>query len=189
MKLAIVTLASLLAAAPALADGEVHKLITPADAARLESYEGTRKAALDEARGGNPEDVAVLDRILARPAVAFSDRDLTGDWRCRTIKAGGIGTLVIYDWFRCKVTDDGSGWLLDKTSGSQRTRGRLYDDGDKRAIYLGSLRYNDDPASDYAADPQMDQVGYAFRTGADEWRIEFPRPQRESLLDILELRR
>lgn len=189
MKLAIIALASAMAATPAFADGEVGKLITAADTARLDSYETTRKAALDEARSGDPADLAVLDRLLARPVVSFSDADLTGDWRCRTIKAGGIATLVIYDWFRCKITDDGSGWMLDKTSGSQRTRGRLYDDGDKRAIYLGSLRYNDDPARDYAADPEMDQVGYAFRAGADEWRIEFPQPRRESLLDILELQR
>ena len=189
MKLAILTLASALAATPALADGEVQRLITAADKARLENYETTREAALKEARGGNPTDVAVLDELLARPTVSFSDKELTGDWQCRTIKAGGLGALVVYGWFRCRVTDDGSGWMLDKTSGSQRTRGRLYDDGEKRAIYLGSLRYNDDPAVDYAADPEMDQVGYAFRTGADQWRIEFPRPQRESLLDILELRR
>ena len=34
-----------------------------------------------------------------------------------------------------------------------------------------------------------DQVGYAFRTGPREWRIEFPAPYYESKLDILELRR
>ncbi|RUV32066.1 DUF4893 domain-containing protein, partial [Mesorhizobium sp. M5C.F.Ca.IN.020.32.2.1] len=36
-------------APPALADGEVQKLITPADKVRLDKYDETRKAALDEA--------------------------------------------------------------------------------------------------------------------------------------------
>ncbi len=100
-----------------------------------------------------------------------------------------FGALVLYDWFACKVTDDGSGWVLQKTGGSQRTKGRLYDDGEKRAIYLGSYFVNGDPVEPYGSGPKTDQVGYAFRTGGDAWRIEFPAPYRESRLDILEFRR
>jgi hypothetical protein len=178
-----------LAASAALADGEVQKLMTAADKVRLEAYGETRKAALQEAKGGDPVEVKELDEILARKIVSFSEQDLTGNWQCRTIKAGGLGALVIYDWFKCKVSDDGSGWMLRKTTGSQRTTGRLYDDGEKRAIYLGSLHYKDDPAKPYGADAEMDQVGYAFRTGPDGWRIELPKPVHESVLDIIELRR
>jgi hypothetical protein len=79
--------------------------------------------------------------------------------------------------------------MLKKTTGSQRTTGRLYDDGEKRAIYLGELSFNDDPTGRYGGDPKNDQAGYAFRTGADGWRIEFPDPYYESRMDILELKR
>jgi hypothetical protein len=174
---------------PALADGEVQKLITPADKARLDKYGETRKAALAEAKAGDPAEVKQLDAVLAKPLVAFSDKDLTGNWQCRTIKAGGSLPLVIYGWFKCKVTDDGSGWRLEKISGSQRTKGRFFDDGEKRAIYLGSFYVNDDPAKPYGRGPQTDQVGYAFRNSAKEWRIEFPAPYYESKLDILEFKR
>jgi Domain of unknown function (DUF4893) len=57
----------------------------------------------------------------------------------RTIKAGGPSPLVIYGWFKCRVTDDGSGWMLERIGGSQRTKGRLYTDNDKRLTYLGSF--------------------------------------------------
>ncbi|ESY76204.1 hypothetical protein X740_30210 [Mesorhizobium sp. LNHC221B00] len=174
---------------PALADGEVQKLITPADKTRLDKYGETRKAALTEAKAGNPAEVKQLDALLAKPLVSFSDKDLTGNWKCRTIKAGGLSPLVIYGWFKCKVTDDGSGWRLEKISGSQRTQGRFFDDSEKRAIYLGSFTVNEDPAKPYGSGPQSDQVGYAFRTGASEWRIEFPAPYYESKLDILEFKR
>ncbi|MFA6157446.1 DUF4893 domain-containing protein [Mesorhizobium sp.] len=176
-------------ALPAFADGEIQKLITPADKARLDKYGETRKAALAEAKAGNPADVRQLDALLAKPLVSFSEGDLTGNWRCRTIKAGGLSPLVIYGWFKCKVTDDGSGWRLEKTSGSQRTKGRFFDDGDKRAIYLGSGYVNADPAKPYGSGPQTDQVGYAFRNSAREWRIELPAPYYESKLDIMELKR
>ena len=117
------------------------------------------------------------------------DFDLTGDWQCRTIKAGGLSQLVVYGWFRCRVTDDGSGWMLTKLTGSQRTTGRFYDDGDQRLIYLGSYSVNDDKPKPYGSGPQSDQIGYAFRDGEAAWRIEFPAPYYESKLDILELRR
>jgi len=174
---------------PTLADGQVQKLITPADKTRLDKYGETRKAALAEAKAGNPADVKQLDALLAKPLVSFSDKDLTGNWKCRTIKAGGLSPLVIYGWFKCKVTDDGSGWRLEKISGSQRTQGRFFDDNEKRAIYLGSGSVNADRAKPYGSGPQTDQVGYTFRTSASEWRIELPAPYYESKLDIIEFKR
>jgi hypothetical protein len=192
MTLRRMLLAAVLAisASPAFADGEVQNLITPADKVRLESYGPAREEAVGAARkDGAAEDVATLDAILARPKVSFSRADLTGDWQCRMIKLGGPAPLVVYGWFACKVTDDGSGWKLEKLTGSQRTQGRFYDDGETRSIYLGSLSFNDDPAKSYGAGPETDQVGYAFRSADDRWRIELPSPYYESKLDILELRR
>ena len=177
-------------AAPALADGVVQKLMTPTDKARLEKYDETRKAAVAAAQKGMPAEVHELNAVLARPIVAFSDKPLTGNWKCRTIKAGGdFGPLVIYDWFNCKVSEDGAGWMLEKLTGSQRTKGRFYDDGAKRAIYLGSGFVAGDPVPRYGSGPKTDQAGYAFRTGPDAWRIEFPAPYYESKLDIIEFKR
>ena len=132
-RLLLAALGLLCFALPAHADGEVQKLITAADKARLDKYGETRKAALAEAKAGDPAEVRQLDALLTKPLVAFSDKDLTGNWKCRTIKAGGLGPLVIYGWFKCKVTDDGSGWRLEKVSGSQRTKGRFFDDGARNA--------------------------------------------------------
>lgn len=177
------------APAAAHADGEVHKLMTANDRQRLDEYGETRKAALEQARSALPADVAILDGLLAKPLLSFSGFDMTGDWRCRTIKVGGITDLTVYGWFKCRVTDDGAGWQLEKLTGSQRTKGRFFDDQDKRLIYLGVGYVNDDPAPAYGAGPESDQVGYAFRTGPKDWRIEFPAPHYESKLDILELAR
>lgn len=180
---------ALACALPAFATGEIVKLITAADKKRLDEYDPTRQQALAEARKGYAREVDVLDALIAKPTVSFQDFDMTGNWQCRTIKAGGISPLVIYDWFKCKVTDDGSGWQLEKLSGSQRTAGRFFDDGDKRLIYLGAGFIAGDKPKPYGAGPETDQVGYAFRTGPTEWRIEFPAPRYESKLDILEFKR
>ena len=192
MNFRTLALAALLAIsiAPALADGVVQKLMTPVDKARLDKYDETRKAALAEARnGGDAAELAGLEALLAKPLLSLPDFDLGGEWRCRTTKVGGLSPLVVYGWFKCRVSDDGSGWKLEKTSGSQRTTGRFYDDGEKRLIYLGSFHVAGEAAKPYGSGPESDQVGYAFRTGPAEWRIEFPAPRYESKLDILELRR
>jgi len=189
-RLLLSLLFSLVASGCAFADGEVQKLMTQSDKTRLGTYGDVRAKALESAKSGDAADRKVLETVLSRPIVAFSDRSLTGNWQCRTIKLGGdFGTLTIYDWFKCKVTDDGSGWVLEKLTGSQRTRGRLYDDGPKRAIYLGSFFVEGDPVKPYGSGRKTDQVGYAFRTGRNAWRIEFPAPYYESTLDILELKR
>lgn len=188
--LAIALIAALaLPTGSALADGVVQKLMTPADKARLDKHDETRKAALTEARAGDPAEFAALDALLAKPLLSTPDFDLGGEWRCRTLKMGGVSPLVVYDWFKCRVSDDGSGWKLDKTSGSQRTTGRFYDDGQQRMIYLGSFFIAGDQPRSYGSGPDSDQVGYAFRTGEAEWRIEFPEPYYESKFDILEFKR
>lgn len=180
----------LFAASPALADGVVDKIMTDADKVRLRNYEAVRALALAEAKaGGAPQDIGQLEATFSKPAISFSDFDMTGEWRCRTTKAGKLVPLVVYGWFKCRVTDDESGWMLEKLTGSQRTKGRFYTDSDTRLIYLGSGYVAGEKATSYGAGPETDQVGYAFRTGLSEWRIEMPSPRRESKLDILEFRR
>lgn len=174
----------------ASATGEIESLITEADRNRLAGFDAAREEALAEARKeGAAADIAVVDEIQARPLLSFSDFNLTGDWQCRTIKLGGPAPLVIYPWFRCRVTDDGSGWKLEKISGSQRTAGRFFDESDISLTYLGSFFIGGEAPRAYGAGKDTDQVGRALRDGNERWRIEFPRPRYESKFDILEFRR
>ncbi|TWG93851.1 uncharacterized protein DUF4893 [Mesorhizobium sp. J18] len=185
-------LASLLILSPsaALATGEIEGLITDHDRQRLEDYETTRDEAVAEAKeGGSEADIAVMEEVLEREPVPFEGFDMTGYWQCRTIKVGGLASLVVYGWFDCRVIDDGSGWMLEKLSGSQRTKGRFFTESDTRLTYLGSYFVAGDTPKKYGNGPETDQVGYAYRSGEDTWRIEFPAPARESKLDVLEFRR
>jgi hypothetical protein len=190
MKKTIATLGALLFCAPANATGELDSLMTPADRERLQEYEETRAIALEQAKGGDRRELEELKSVITRPVVPFTGSGFEGDWKCRTIKVGGdLGPLVVYDWFKCKVTDDGSGLMLEKLTGSQRTKGRLFDESENRAVYVGTGYVQGEKAPDYGNGPRTDEVGYAFRTSPDGWRIEFPAPYYESKLDILELKR
>lgn len=174
----------------ASATGAIVDLITPADERRLERFDEARAKALSEARaGGSAADLAVLEDLVGRKHLAINDFDMGGEWQCRTVKVGGIATLVVYGWFKCRVSDDGSGWKLEKLSGSQRTTGRFFTESDTASTYLGVYHVAGTPAPDYGKGPESDQVGRTFRTGSATWQIEFPLPTYESTFDILEFRR
>jgi hypothetical protein len=175
----------------ARADGEIDKLMTAGDKARLAAFDTVRAEAIAEARkSGAPQDVTTLATILAGKPLSFSGKfDMTGSWQCRTIKLGGRPALTIYGWFKCRITDDGSGWRLEKLTGSQRTSGAFYTDSDSRLTYLGAFHYADETPRRYRADPDRDEVAYAVRAGDKRIRLEFPSPKYESKFDIIELKR
>jgi len=117
-----------------------------------------------------------------------------GTYRCRTVKLGakaeGGLAYVAYPFFRCTVElTPGGDLVLTKTTGSQRTRGLLYPDTDRRLVFVGAQAWGADetgfPA--YGAQPERDQVGVFERIGPERWRMVVPWPRVESKLEILEL--
>mgnify|MGYP002713866717 CR=1 FL=1 len=119
-----------------------------------------------------------------------------GAYRCRTIKLGrkveGQGLAYVdYPPFRCTVElTPGGDLVLTKTTGSQRTRGLLYPDGERRLVYLGAQALGDEtefPAYGERAD--RNQIGVLERVGPDRWRLALPWPHAEAKLELLELTR
>lgn len=187
----ILVLAIGAAGAPVLADGALPKNMTARDKQRLTAFAETRQSALGEARaGGSKEDLAVLDSVLAGQNLTFGDGfDMTGEWRCRTLKLGRSVPLAVYGWFKCRVTDDGSGWRLEKINGSQRTSGQFFNQSDMSLVYLGALHMGTETPFAYGKNADRDQVAIAVRAGKDRVRLEFPAPVFDSKFDILELER
>ena len=173
------------------ADGALASLLTPADRTRLDGLGATRGEALAAARaGGDAADIAVLDAALTAESLPFDERfDPTGDWRCRVIKTGGTLPLVVYGWFRCRISDDGAGWMLQKVSGSQRTQGRFYTQDDAHLVYVGVGFVAGESPGKYGKDAARDQVAIATRRAEKRLVLEVPRPAVESLLDVMVLER
>ncbi|GAA0642808.1 DUF4893 domain-containing protein [Brevundimonas lenta] len=117
-----------------------------------------------------------------------------GTYRCRSIKLGSHDNAglayVEYPWFRCTIElTPGGDLILTKTTGSQRTRGLLYPDTDRRLVFIGAQALGADETSypAYGAQPVRDQVGVFERIGPERWRLAIPWPKVESKLEILEL--
>jgi Domain of unknown function (DUF4893) len=157
------------------------------------SYDQMRLARIDEARSrGLAESDGAAQEALRAPSTGGS---ITGNYRCRTIKLGGMTPSKTYSWFHCRVFESGGALRFEKTSGSQRMGGTLYADGD-RYVYLGASwvkgetphRYSGNGAWAGAAVTPDDQIGQMTATAGGA-RLEMPFPVQESTFDVVELRR
>ncbi|VXA97161.1 DUF4893 domain-containing protein [Brevundimonas sp. G8] len=176
-----------------------HQVANTADASLLGRLDQAWRLGRAEAEdGGFARQVEALGP-LADPNAAQTGRIQPGPgtYRCRTIKMGrrveGQGLAYVeYPWFACSVElTPGGDLVLTKTSGSQRTRGLIYPDTDRRAVYVGAQAWGADektfPA--YGDQAERDQVGVVERIGQTRWRLVLPWPKQEAKLELLEITR
>ncbi|MBD3663953.1 DUF4893 domain-containing protein [Sulfitobacter aestuariivivens] len=177
--------------------GSAQTTLRPDDAARLDGFTTSAGNALLQAlSGGDSQDIAALTKALSgAPQIAF-DETLSGDWRCRTMKLGGISPLVVYTPFGCRITATDTGFGFEKLTGSQRTKGTIFL-RNGRAIYAGVGYVAGETVPDYADLPAdftsdgriQSDVAVFERISPTRARLMFPSPAVESDFDILELTR
>jgi hypothetical protein len=152
-----------------------------------------RARAEAEARGFADEVEGLGPLVYPNAGQAGRLQPAPGAYRCRTIKLGSQGegglAYVAYPFFRCTIElTPGGDLVLTKTNGSQRSRGLLYPDTDRRLVFLGAQAWGDEttwPA--YGANRERDQIGAFERIGSERWRLLIPWPKQEAKLEILEL--
>lgn len=178
----------------AMASTDWHNVATGADRMRLRGWWGAWNDALASARAAGHG--AEIDRAgpLLNPSAALPNAALpVGDYACSITKLGarGAGNLayIAYPAFRCRVSGDGAVLEFAKLSGSQRPHGLIFrDDDPNRLVFLGTLALGDEQrAPDYGADAARNQAAWVERIGPARWRMVFPRPAFESIVDVMEL--
>lgn len=196
-----------IALAPALAGCSVYReatssslatnvrwqsVATSDDRDRMRDWRKAWDEALPLARKLDPKAIAA-DPLLFDPDRALSDPAIPqGAYRCRTFKLGAKGTavrdLTVYPAFDCRVADEGEVRSLHKLTGSQRPTGLIFPHNATRQIFLGTLVLGEETAPlRYGLDANRDMIGYVERIGAKRWRVVFPRPRFESIVDVMEL--
>jgi hypothetical protein len=166
--------------------------LTAADQGRLERQgEARAKAAKQAELNGAADDIAVMKALLDSPRLETPPAAITlGAYRCRTIKVGGdLGNLTIYAWFNCVISRKDGTVFIEKTTGSQRFRGRLVETNDPTTLgWQGASHYGFEKTPRlYNSDPERNQVGTFHRLSPTRYVIELPEPAFESLYDLIEL--
>jgi hypothetical protein len=168
---------------------------SPYDVKRFSMLEESKSRGLSEAQSGS--DAALIHAVIDPAAVSLSEGALTGDWRCRTIKLGGMTADVVYSWFKCRVSERDGALEFEKVSGSQKLNGRLYANDSGGYVLLGALSAKGEPSHHYSGNAQAagaqatpdDVIGLLEATGRTTARIEFPYPVQESVFDVIEMKR
>jgi len=198
----VVLTAALAAAASASAREEVvpdragtdwRPVATENDRDRLRHWRDAWTAALAQANQAHAAEISA-GGALFEPDTALPDaQPPAGDYACRTYKLGRNprgGTLdyVEYPSFRCRISASDGRLRFVKLTGSQRPAGNIFADNGRRMIFLGTLMLGDEArALRYSRDEERDMIGIIERVGDSRWRVVFPRPHYESLLDVIEL--
>lgn len=165
---------------------------TEDDRRRLRRWRDSWTEALASARSGGHADDVTREGTLLDPDAALPDpAPPPGDYDCRTVKVGSQNDLlpfVAYPAFRCRIGNDNGRLTFTRLNGSQRPVGRLYPDLERRLVFLGTMQLGDERrAYQYGVDADRDMIGLLERIGPNRWRLAFPAPRFESLLDVIEL--
>ncbi|MDB5681631.1 MAG: hypothetical protein JWO16_1436 [Sphingomonas bacterium] len=169
-----------------------RNVVSDADRDRLRNTRQAWVDALAKARTMNAGAIAAQG-LLFDPDVALANpQPPAGEYRCRVFKLGAKEAdnldYVAYPAFRCRVGTDGAAARLTKLNGSQRPTGLLFDDGQYRQVFLGTLVLGDETRSlNYGQDEARDMAGTVERIGPRRWRMTLPYPHFESVLDVVEL--
>ncbi len=182
------------AATPAFAGWQDQA--SPVDAQRLDNLPAIRQQAIAAAQqGGGKGDFSAIRSTLQPDGHAVPQAALTGSWRCRQMKLGGMMPYIVYTWFRCSIRPMHGGLFFEKSNGTQKTEGFLYPERGAW-VYLGASsaknepwhRYSGNGASIGADVTPDDQIGLLTGIGNNHLRLEIPAVQ-ESILDVIELER
>jgi hypothetical protein len=166
---------------------------TSSDRERLRGWRTAWTRALDAARAGGHGQELATEGALVDPDAALTDpTPPSGEYRCRTIKIGakspGLLDFVAYPQFACRIAPGEGTLSFSKLSGSQRPLGRLFADSSRRMIFLGTLQLGDEQGVlRYGRDQDRDMIALLERIGERRWRLVFPYPHFESLVDVIEL--
>jgi len=165
---------------------------TPADRDRLRGWREAWTTAIDRARTSDPVRIAAQGALFDPDSVKTGAVPPAGTYRCRVFKLGAKGTAMAeftaYPDFECRIADEGDVSSFHKRTGSQRPVGIVFHDNPSRAIFLGTLLLGDETRRmHYGRDAGRDLAGYVERVGDKRWRLVFPYPQFESILDVIEL--
>lgn len=169
------------------------KIATKADQSRLYQWiDALNAGQFGAVRAGEGEKVADPLGLFGINAVSGNSDIPEGLYNCAITKLGGPGgkrlPFIAYPAFKCRVKEEGGRKHFTKMTGSQRTVGWIYPASKRHSIYLGTLFYGyEDKAVPYGQSKERDQAAVLQRIGKDRWRMVFPWPYYESVVDVMEL--
>ncbi len=168
-------------------DPSLNGIIRSSDSDRLVSDREKALAILEnipaDAYGRN--EIPAVRRQLTSRRLNISDRELASFKRVRSIQVSDMG-IFSYPYFLCRFKKKEGRLFFEKTTGSQRKSGYIYDNRPDSKVFLGGWSVNNDPQTTY--DSENSVAGKIYRIAADRIIMLFIAPDGRSF-EIYELKK
>ncbi len=119
----------------------------------------------------------MVSKLLTAKALKVSNQELLTYKRVRSIQVNDMG-IFSYPYFSCRFRGKDGKLFFEKTSGSQRKSGYIYDNKPYSKVFLGGWSVNDDPQTTY--DSENAVPGMIYKIGANKVIMLFLAPDEQS---------
>lgn len=165
-----------------------ERTVTATDRQRIETLQDSLARARASVPKRRAKAMAAEGALLDPEAAQTMPQTPPGPYYCRLIRFGGRAGVVSFKPDICYIESAMDALAFTKQTGSNLPEGYLYEDGDRRQVFLGTFRTaGDKPGTGYGNDPARDIVGIVERVSPFRWRLILSRAGRGATLDLYEL--
>lgn len=125
----------------------------------------------------------MVEKQLNAKTYSITPKDMIGFRRVRSIQIDARDGIFSYPYFNCRFKKADGKVFFEKTTGSQRKSGYVYQNSPESLVFLGGWSVNDDPQTGY--DSTNSAVGKVYKIGPRKAIMIFPT--EEDRVEIYEL--
>ena len=125
----------------------------------------------------------MVEKQLNAKTYSITPKDMIGFRRVRSIQIDARDGIFSYPYFNCRFKKADGKVFFEKTTGSQRKSGYVYQNSPESLVFLGGWSVNDDPQTGYGS--TNSDVGKVYKIGPRKAIMIFPT--EEDRVEIYEL--
>lgn len=125
----------------------------------------------------------MVEKLLNAKTYSITPKDMIGFRRVRSIQIDARDGIFSYPYFNCRFKKADGKVFFEKTTGSQRKSGYVYQNSPESLVFLGGWSVNDDPQTGYGSTNSV--VGKVYKIGPRKAIMIFPT--EEDRVEIYEL--
>lgn len=125
----------------------------------------------------------MVEKLLNAKTYPITPKDMIGFRRVRSIQIDARDGIFSYPYFNCRFKKADGKVFFEKTTGSQRKSGYVYQNSPESLVFLGGWSVNDDPQTEYGGSNSV--VGKVYKIGPRKAIMIFPT--EEDRVEIYEL--
>lgn len=125
----------------------------------------------------------MVEKLVNAKTYPITPKDMIGFRRVRSIQIDARDGIFSYPYFNCRFKEADGKVFFEKTTGSQRKSGYVYQNSPESLVFLGGWSVNDDPQTEYGNTNSV--VGTVYMIGPRKAIMIFPT--EEDRVEIYEL--